>query len=196
MGEIVAFVLGLIGNLLASEFLSWMPTVASRLVKIGAGKLPSPLSERMLEEWEALLYDTPAPLGKLCVALSLVLALPKIRHEYYNPGTPYRPLAHACIRIIDISIATIALILVAPLFLLIAALLKCVSRDPIFETRIYKDKYGRRLRVLRFRTWQVKHSYSDQNWVGAFLAKYSLHELPELWSVLKGDMSLIRIERS
>jgi DNA-binding NarL/FixJ family response regulator len=65
------FLLGLFGNLLAAELSAWCPDVARKIVCAAAKSMPHSMQQRMLEEWSALLNDTPGDLSKLWVAISL-----------------------------------------------------------------------------------------------------------------------------
>jgi Undecaprenyl-phosphate galactose phosphotransferase WbaP len=119
-------------------------------------------------------------------------------------------------RVIDIVGAGLGLVLLAPVFLILAILIKLDSPGPVFyrQTRIGRD--GRPFPMLKFRTmvqnadqvlaallredaalrreWKVYQKLKDDPRItplGEFLRKYSLDELPQLWNVLKGEMSLI-----
>jgi lipopolysaccharide/colanic/teichoic acid biosynthesis glycosyltransferase len=115
-------------------------------------------------------------------------------------------------RSLDASLAGIGLILLTPLFLLLAVLIKLTSTGPILYAWDVIGRGGRPFRGYKFRTMLVnaddlKPQLVHKNEmtgpvfkmradpritpVGRFLRKYSLDELPQLWSVLKGDMSLI-----
>jgi len=77
----LAFFLGLFGNLLAAEFGAWCPHLAEKLIAYTAKRLPASLQERMLEEWSALLNDTHGDLSKLVVAVSLYWKRSKIADQ-------------------------------------------------------------------------------------------------------------------
>jgi regulatory LuxR family protein len=77
----LAFFLGLFGNLLAAEFGAWCPHLADKLIAYTAKRLPASLQERMLEEWSALLDDTHGDLSKLLVAVSLYWKRSKIADQ-------------------------------------------------------------------------------------------------------------------
>lgn len=102
----------------------------------------------------------------------------------------------------DRLLAALILVAISPLFLLIAMVVKLSSRGPIF----YKQKRigwsGREFEMLKFRTMPVNAEektgpvWSTQNdtratWLGKFLRRASLDELPQFINVLKGDMSIV-----
>ena len=104
-------------------------------------------------------------------------------------------------RITDIIGALLALIIFSPIMLIIAILIKLDSKGPaIFvQDRIGKD--GKAFRFYKFRTMRTDtdpYGFSPKEFddpritrLGKFLRKYSLDELPQLFNVLKGDMSLV-----
>ena len=105
-------------------------------------------------------------------------------------------------RLIDIIIATIALLSLSPLLLLIGLAILIDSRGPIFYVDDRVGQYGHSFRIYKFRTMVVGARYQGlglevaQNdtritLVGHFLRQWSLDELPQLFNVLIGDMSLI-----
>ncbi len=103
-------------------------------------------------------------------------------------------------RVIDLFGASVGLLLLAPLFLLVALLVKITSRGPIFFTQIRVGKNFVPFRFLKFRTMTVQEaagplvtSSSDGRitTVGRFLRRTKLDELPQLLNVLRGDMSLV-----
>jgi exopolysaccharide biosynthesis polyprenyl glycosylphosphotransferase len=122
-------------------------------------------------------------------------------------------------RSLDIAGATVGLVLTAPLFALAAFPIKIDSRGPVFFRQIRLGKDMREFTLFKFRTMRVdvdesKHrDYIAQTMsasatvgengcyklertdeitrVGRWLRKTSLDELPQLWNVLKGEMSLV-----
>lgn len=115
-------------------------------------------------------------------------------------------------RCIDIIASAILLVVLNPLFLIIAALIKFTSRGPIFYKWNVVGFNKKSFRGYKFRSMvrdadKLKEKLLEQNemtgivfklkndprvtFVGRFLRKFSLDELPQLWSVLKGDMSLV-----
>ncbi|MBO4851507.1 MAG: sugar transferase [Prevotella sp.] len=105
------------------------------------------------------------------------------------------------IRFFDILLSGIGLLLISPLLMLIYIIIRCDSRGPGFYSQQRIGKDGIPFRLLKFRTMRIG---SDKGRlitvggrdtritkVGYFLRKYKLDELPQLWNVLKGDMSLV-----
>lgn len=104
-------------------------------------------------------------------------------------------------RIIDVLVSFIALILLIPLFLIIAVVIKADSRGPIiFKQRRYGIN-GKEIGVLKFRTmktqddgFEVRQAVPGDSRItkpGGYLRAYSLDELPQLYNVLVGTMSLV-----
>ena len=116
-------------------------------------------------------------------------------------------------RIVDLVGASLGLVLLSPVFLLIAIAVKLDSPGPVFFTQDRAGLGGRRFRMLKFRTMRVgadaeKHTLAHLNHtgdsrlfkiphdprvtrLGALLRRWSLDELPQCWNVLWGDMSLV-----
>jgi lipopolysaccharide/colanic/teichoic acid biosynthesis glycosyltransferase len=115
-------------------------------------------------------------------------------------------------RLLDVTISLLMILLLFPLMLMIATIVKIGSGGPILFRQRRVGKYGREFEMLKFRTmipdWhdrkigpsfraeahrRVHKSPHDARVtrVGRFLRRTSLDELPQLWNVLVGDMSLV-----
>jgi len=103
-------------------------------------------------------------------------------------------------RLFDFCCSLFGLIILAPLLILISLIIKISSPGPVlfFQTRVGKG--GNDFVLVKFRTMKVNHNLKNTvttlrdsriTKVGAILRKYKLDELPELWNVLKGEMSLV-----
>jgi putative colanic acid biosynthesis UDP-glucose lipid carrier transferase len=115
--------------------------------------------------------------------------------------TPFQGSRGLVKRTIDIAVSTTALVLLSPLLFLVALLIKLTSPGPvIFKQRRY-GLDGRVIDVLKFRTMKVvedgpvvtQATANDQRVtpLGRFLRRYSIDELPQLWNVLRGEMSMV-----
>lgn len=102
-------------------------------------------------------------------------------------------------RFIDILVALIALLLLWPVFIVIAILIKVEDKGTVFYKQIRTGKNGKNFEMFKFRSMNVvergkemtmKHEQRVTK-IGKFLRKTSLDELPQFLNVLKGDMSFI-----
>ena len=104
-------------------------------------------------------------------------------------------------RALDLVVALVGLVLLAPVLAVIAVLVKCGSPGPILYVGERIGRNGRPFRMAKFRSMAVDAdqrgpaiTYSGDlrvTRVGAWLRRTKLDELPQLWNVLRGDMSLV-----
>ena len=116
-------------------------------------------------------------------------------------------------RVMDIVLALLALLLGSPVFLITALLVKCTSPGPIIFSQVRVGKFGRHFKFYKFRSMYIdaearkaellKHNESKDGVifkmkhdpritpVGRFIRKFSIDELPQLFNVILGDMSLV-----
>jgi Undecaprenyl-phosphate galactose phosphotransferase WbaP len=119
-------------------------------------------------------------------------------------------------RALDLSIVVTLGLAVLPLVALIAALIKLGSPGPVFYGQERIGRFGRRFKAWKFRTmlpdadavlarfldehpdlaaeWKANHKLRSDprvTWIGRFLRSTSLDELPQIWNVLVGEMSLV-----
>ena len=120
-------------------------------------------------------------------------------------------------RIVDVAVAALVLVFAAPLVLIGGLLVKLVSRGPMFYSQERAGLGERPIRVWKLRTmyvdaerrleehlasspelrreWEERFKLSRDPrivpWVGSLLRRLSIDELPQLWSVVVGDMSLV-----
>ena len=100
----------------------------------------------------------------------------------------------------DRSVALVGLILISPVLLVVAILVRIKMSDgPVLFKQKRVGKNGRLFTINKFRTMSISHGGSSVSVagesritsLGAKLRHYKLDELPELWNVLKGDMSFV-----
>jgi len=115
-------------------------------------------------------------------------------------------------RIVDLVVSGIILVILAPLFLALAVIIKITSRGPVFFRQERVGLHGRRFILYKFRTMRLgAHDALSRvddvsemdtpefkamkiKWmtpIGRFMRKFSLDELPQLINVFKGNMSII-----
>ncbi len=116
-------------------------------------------------------------------------------------------------RIMDIMVSLIMLIILSPLLTAVALLVKLTDFGPVFFKQIRIGKYGREFTAYKYRSMVadadkmvesvVNMSHHEDSisykvkkdprvtWIGRIIRKTSIDELPQLWNVLKGDMSLV-----
>jgi exopolysaccharide biosynthesis polyprenyl glycosylphosphotransferase len=124
----------------------------------------------------------------------------------------HKPIQSFVKRLFDIVTAGSALIVLSPLMLTVALIIKLTSRGPVFFKQERVGIHGRRLYMLKFRSMvvnaeELKHSLMAHNEqtgpvfkmqrdprvtpFGRFIRKHSIDELPQLINILRGDMTIV-----
>ncbi len=101
----------------------------------------------------------------------------------------------------DIILTSILLVILLPIMLLTALLIKLDSPGSVFYSQVRAGKYGKPFRVYKFRSMYQNAEKQGAKWaekrdpritrVGYWLRLIRIDELPQIWNVLRGDMSLI-----
>lgn len=144
-----------------------------------------------------LLPDTYAVLCS-CVDLDKIDDIPLLTPRDFAPSVEVRSLK----RLLDLVVAAIGFVCALPFMLGTAIAIKIWDLGPILYSQIRTGKNGREFRVYKFRTMRVdaeKYSgpqLSTENdpritKLGRFLRAVRLDELPQIWNVLNGDMSIV-----
>lgn len=116
-------------------------------------------------------------------------------------------------RVFDLVISAIGLIILSPIFLILAIIVKLDSKGPVFFAHTRYGKNGKKFKMYKFRTmyenaqdmindftpeqmkeWKENFKLQDDpriTKVGKFLRKTSLDELPQIVNIIKGDLSII-----
>jgi len=100
-------------------------------------------------------------------------------------------------RLIDAAVAGVLLVLTAPLLVVVAAAVAVTMGRPVFFRQVRPGRGGVPFRLVKFRTMRVVEGAGPETdaarltRTGRWLRATSLDELPTLWNVLRGDMSLV-----
>jgi lipopolysaccharide/colanic/teichoic acid biosynthesis glycosyltransferase len=104
-------------------------------------------------------------------------------------------------RIIESSLSLLILIFTSPLILIASILIKIEDGGPIFYTQIRNGFEGKKFKIIKLRTMIIDAEKNGVQWaeksdrritkIGKILRKIRIDELPQLWLVLSGEMSLI-----
>jgi len=161
---------------------------------------------RQIPQIIQLCEDTPANIKLVPGMYDYIVGSAKVYHILGTPLIEVFPqMMHTWERILkrllDIVGAFVALVVLFPLFVIIAIWIKLDSKGPVFYLQERIGKGGKPFFIFKFRSMYVdaeRHGpalTSDADpritRVGHFLRKIRLDELPQFWNVLKGDMSLV-----
>ena len=144
---------------------------------------------------------------------------PRYEHNHGTPLATLTPVVrdeHLPVkRAIDIVVSAMAIAILTPVFVTVAVLVMLTSPGPVFFTQERYGQHKRRFRLYKFRSMRIdaeevlqrdpelfaeyranhfklpEHRDPRLTPIGLFIRKASLDELPQLWNVLRGDMSLI-----
>ena len=144
---------------------------------------------------------------------------PEVRKTSIEPTGLRRTRSESVDRIVNITLASIGLLLAAPVMLVFAVLVKLTSPGPIFyaQARVGLDRrgtgrdgpYDRRTRdlggrpfmIMKFRTMRIDAEQNGAVWavrrdarvtpIGRLMRKYRIDELPQLFNVIRGEMNIV-----
>lgn len=144
-----------------------------------------------------LVPDVPQ-LAAMKVQVNEVEGLPVVSLR----STPYGLTDVLIKRLMDVVFSALGLIILAPLFAVIAIIIKLTDRGPVFYLQERMGLNGHRFKMVKFRSMRVDAEQQSgpvwasemddrRTWFGKFLRESSLDELPQLYNVLIGDMSLV-----
>ena len=183
------------------------------------------ISKRYHREEEAIIIDLPQGTDEKLLYRRIAEAYPTGKAIWVVPrvydmltgaarigeldGKPMVPItehkmsdAGLCIkRACDVVLSALALVVLSPLYGVIALLIRCSSKGPVLYKQERIGLHGLPFKILKFRTmYQDAETDEPQlsaiddprvTKIGHWLRRYRLDELPQMWNVLKGDMSLV-----
>jgi lipopolysaccharide/colanic/teichoic acid biosynthesis glycosyltransferase len=180
------------------------------MIKRAASPLPQPYSDRYREEWLRELQELPdGPVTRLIWVLPLVIRRASLARELgVSPAVV--GLTGTLKRLTDIVVAACALVIIAPLLLVIGACIKLQDGGPVIVRQMRIGLNGKPFRMWKFRTTFVDAETDSLVWVrscpislrrsdsdprltplGKFLRRYSLELLPQIINILSGSMSVV-----
>ena len=119
----------------------------------------------------------------------------------FAEGFSARPTTRRLKRLLDVVAASVGLVLAAPLILLTAIAVRLDSPGPFLYSQVRAGEFGKLFTIYKFRSMRIdaeKHGaqFAKENddrvtRVGKIIRKTRLDELPQLWNVLRGDMSMV-----
>lgn len=125
--------------------------------------------------------------------------LPMLRVGRYNPNPEFLFIK----RLFDILLSLVAIIILSPIMLIVAILIKVTDKGPVLYKQCRLTKDGKKFMVLKFRSMRVdaekdgvaRLSSGDKDDritpIGKFIRKVRFDELPQLFNILFGDMSIV-----
>ena len=168
--------------------------------------LPQGYTDRQLYELIAQLYPLSCEISMVPRVYDMLTGAARIgqldRPSLIRITEQHMTDSELCIkRAFDIVTSAVGLIFLSPLFAVIALQVKCSSRGPVFYTQRRIGLYGLPFEICKFRT-MVDHAENGTpqitldndpriTKIGKWLRKYRLDELPQLWNILRGDMSIV-----
>ena len=169
--------------------------------------LPDGYTDRQLYEIIAQLYPLSCEISMIPRVYDMLIGAARIgqldRPSLIRITENHMTDAELCIkRAFDIVASATGLILFSPLFALIALQVKISSKGPVLYSQERIGKYGLPFRIYKFRTMideaeadGMPHLTLDNDpritKIGHWLRKYRLDELPQLWNILIGEMSIV-----
>lgn len=128
-----------------------------------------------------------------------------VEKEYFIDSVgklPRKPFYSFVKRAFDIFVSLVGLIVAFPFILIIALIIKCSSKGPVFYKQERLGYKGKKFMLVKFRSMRVDAEAQGAKWsdgdndpriypFGRFLRRSHLDEIPQLWTILIGKMSLI-----
>jgi lipopolysaccharide/colanic/teichoic acid biosynthesis glycosyltransferase len=121
-------------------------------------------------------------------------------------GEPHLLYIRKVKRLFDIVVSAVGLVLSVPVLLLSIALVKLTSRGPAFFRQVRSGRFGKPFAMIKLRSMCVDAEKNGAQWaqggvngsrdprvtvVGGIMRRFRIDEIPQLWNVLKGEMSFV-----
>jgi hypothetical protein len=182
---------------IGAELVAWSGFAQRALLRRAANGLPPQHRERYFEEWVAELSEVPnGPVTRCIWVLSILLHRRGIARALGAPAL--NPWARKAQRGLDLLVATTAILLLLPTFLVISLAIRLSIGGPAIFRQIRVGLDGQFFTMVKFRSLTLPNGMTWATDVdnhlghfGRFLRRTSLDELPQLFNVLRGDMSLV-----
>jgi lipopolysaccharide/colanic/teichoic acid biosynthesis glycosyltransferase len=199
LGLLAAIVVSVATKLIAADAEEWLPWIRDRLIQRAVRRLPESERERYSEEWQSHVNETPGDLSKIVVAFGLRFAANSIANTLYSehPLTVSQSIQEVTRRGIDIIVSTLLLVLLSPLTMILVVLIKLDSPGPALYLFKRLGRNGRSISIMKMRTIRIDLDRNEiahrdpVTRVGRFLRRTGLDNLPQLFNVLLGDMTLV-----
>jgi lipopolysaccharide/colanic/teichoic acid biosynthesis glycosyltransferase len=174
-------------RLLADEFKAWAPSIIERIVRRAVARLPRDEQERFGEEWRSHISEVPGEIGRIVVALGFIVAARRIS-SMLKTGREEVLVGDIFKRSVDVVMSLIYLVLVLPLLLLIALLVRLQGEGPVLFRAERIGLLGRRFAICRFCTVSRQRGPTK---IGNFLTAAGWEKLPALMNIIRGEMSFV-----
>jgi len=200
-------------NLLIAELFDWCPWLAERLIRRAAGKLPIGARERYLDEWLAELEAVPGRrISSLIFAVQILVRASKVCEEIAGrPAPSVDVFGVALKRAFDAVFSGFVLLLISPVLLCASLVVRGSTPGALLVRQRRVGRDGKEFDLYKFRTTPMEPNEPGpleyllggdtapggvevqdcHTRAGRFLRRSGLDELPQLFNVLRGDMSLI-----
>jgi exopolysaccharide biosynthesis polyprenyl glycosylphosphotransferase len=169
--------------------------------------LPEGYTDRQLYELIACLYPLSCEISMIPRVYDMLTGAARIGHidrpSLIRITEHHMTDAELCIkRAFDVVASAVGLVLLSPLLLIIALQVKISSKGPVIYRQDRVGLFGLTFSIYKFRT-MIDHAEADGvphltldndsriTKLGHWLRKYRLDELPQLWNILRGDMSVV-----
>ena len=168
--------------------------------------LPDGYTDRQLYELIARLYPLSCEISMIPRVYDMLTGAARIgqldRPSLIRITEHHMTDSELCIkRAFDTIASAVGLVLLSPLLAVIAVGVRCSSKGPVIYSQERIGQYGLPFRIYKFRT-MIDHAEQGTpqitqdkdpriTRIGRWLRKYRLDELPQLWNILRGDMSVV-----